>query len=71
VINCVTPGLCKSDIQRDSSGNAVMEYLMNTVLAVFQRRTEVGGSILVDGIVSHHDDCARHGAFVVDCGVAE
>ena len=66
IINCMTPGACKSEFDRESSGIARLAFLV--VQSIIARSTEVGSRTLVDGIVA---DKESHGAYMADCHVAE
>ncbi|ORY09689.1 hypothetical protein BCR34DRAFT_486925 [Clohesyomyces aquaticus] len=68
VIDCLTPGACKSDIFRDEQGwfAAVIQSVMISLVA---RTTEVGSRALVHGVKPDIEDGA-HGAFLMDCKIA-
>lgn len=66
VINCITPGACKSDFFRESKGvGKVIDHLVATVIA---RTTEVGSRTLVAGVAAGEES---HGAYMADCRVSE
>jgi hypothetical protein len=67
VINCQTPGACKSDIFRDDI-SWISQMFQSAMLAVFARTTEVGARTLVDAIRPDLEDAA-HGRFLMDCKV--
>lgn len=69
VINLVTPGLCKSDLQRDDI-SSFPQLVVAVVLGALQRSTEVGARILVDA-VRPDIDTNMHGAFLMDLAIAE
>lgn len=66
VINCMTPGACKSDFDRESTGIA---KIINIIMfAVIARTTEVGSRALVAGVAAGQES---HGKYMADCRVAE
>lgn len=63
VINVMTPGACKSDIFRDSSGiSGMIGVLIHDLLG---RSTEVGGRTLIDAI-KPDINTDSHGAFLMN-----
>lgn len=66
IINCMTPGACKSDFDRESTGFArIMGNLMAAMLA---RTAEVGSRTLVAGLAAGEES---HGSYMADCRVAK
>lgn len=66
IINCLTPGLCKSDIFRELSG--LQGSMVNAGLSVIARSTEVGSRALVHA-VQPGVGVETHGTFLMDCKV--
>lgn len=65
IITCITPGLCKSNIDRDEV-NWIVALLRGAALGMLARSTEVGGRTLVHGVATDlSEEC--HGAFLMDC----
>lgn len=50
IINCMTPGACKSDFDRESTGFA--RIMGNMMYAVLARTTEIGSRTLVAGLAA-------------------
>lgn len=69
IITCLTPGACRSDIFRDEAP-WLQSVIMSVALNIFARTTEVGARTLVHG-VSPDLGPEAHGAFIMDCKVAE
>ncbi|TGO24256.1 hypothetical protein BPAE_0107g00030 [Botrytis paeoniae] len=66
IVNCMTPGACKSDFFRENKGfDRFKNWLLSTLLA---RSTEVGSRALVAGIAAGEES---HGEYMADCLVAE
>ncbi|TGO40916.1 hypothetical protein BHYA_0029g00250 [Botrytis hyacinthi] len=66
VVNCLTPGACKSDFFRENKGfDRFKSWLLSTLLA---RSTEVGSRALVEGIAAGEES---HGEYMADCLIAE
>lgn len=66
IINCMTPGACKSDFDRESTGiGRVISSLMSAMLS---RTTEVGSRTLVAAIAAGGESC---GSYMADCRIAE
>jgi len=66
IINCMTPGACKSDFDRESTGiGRIMTSIMTALLA---RTTEAGSRTLVAGVAAGEES---HGSFMADCRVSE
>lgn len=66
ILNCLTPGLCESDLMRHASPLlAVVAMIGKVVLA---RTTEVGSRTIVSAAA-----CGRlsHGEYMADCKIAE
>ena len=69
VINYLTPGACKSDIFRDEA-SWLQRLIMTIGIAMFARTTEAGSRTFVHAV---QPDVGKdtHGAFLMDCKVAE
>lgn len=66
VINCMTPGACKSDFDRESTG--VARLMGSVVFAGLARTTEVGSRTLVAALAAGKES---HGLYMADCHIAE
>ncbi|KAH7372177.1 hypothetical protein BKA64DRAFT_587123 [Cadophora sp. MPI-SDFR-AT-0126] len=66
IVNCLTPGACKSDFHRENSsiGNIIQSILD----ALIARTTEAGSRTLVAGIAAGEES---HGAYMADCRVTK
>ncbi|KAH7311029.1 hypothetical protein BKA65DRAFT_518493 [Rhexocercosporidium sp. MPI-PUGE-AT-0058] len=66
IINCMTPGACKLDFHRETSGiGTLIQSILDALIA---RTTEAGSRTLVEGVVAGEES---HGAYMADCKVAE
>jgi len=66
IINCMTPGACKSDFDRESTGfGRIMGKIMAAIIA---RTSEVGSRTLLAGISADEES---HGSYMADCRVVE
>ncbi|THV54125.1 hypothetical protein BGAL_0034g00460 [Botrytis galanthina] len=66
IVNCLTPGACKSDFFRENKGfDRFKSWLLSTLLA---RSTEVGSRALVAGIAAGEES---HGEYMADCLISE
>lgn len=66
IINCMTPGACKSDFFRESKG---LEVIFMTVMGfLVARKTEVGARTLVASAAAGEES---HGQYMADCAVAK
>jgi retinol dehydrogenase-12 len=66
IINCMTPGACKSDFDRESTGiGRIISDLMSAIIA---RTTEAGSRTLVAGVAAGEES---HGSYMADCQVTE
>ncbi|KAL5325283.1 hypothetical protein ACEPPN_006408 [Leptodophora sp. 'Broadleaf-Isolate-01'] len=66
IINCMTPGACKSDFHRETSGiGSIIQSILDALIA---RTTEAGSRTLVAGVTAGEES---HGAYMADCKVAE
>lgn len=62
IVNCMTPGACKSDFDRESTGVArLMGSLMSALIA---RTTEAGSRTLVAAVAAGEE---THGGYMADC----
>lgn len=66
IINCMTPGACKSDFDRESTG--VGRTISHIMAAIIARTTEAGSRTLVAGIAAGEES---HGSYMADCRVTE
>ncbi|KAL2062309.1 hypothetical protein VTL71DRAFT_6575 [Oculimacula yallundae] len=65
IINCMTPGACKSDFHRE---NSAIESIIQSILdALFARTTEAGSRTLVAGVAAGTES---HSQYMADCLVA-
>ncbi|KAE9364242.1 NAD(P)-binding protein [Stipitochalara longipes BDJ] len=64
IINCMTPGACKSDFDRESTGFA--KTMSNFMSAMLARTAEEGSRTLVAGLAAGEDS---HGAYMADCQI--
>ena len=69
VINYLTPGACKSDIFRDDIG-WLQSFIQKIAVSLIARTTEVGSRALVHAVKPDVGEQA-HGAFLMDCKVAQ
>ncbi|PVH75662.1 NAD(P)-binding protein [Cadophora sp. DSE1049] len=66
IVNCMTPGACKSDFHRENSSiGGIIQSILDALIA---RTTEVGSRTLIAGVAAGEDS---HGAYMADCRVAE
>lgn len=66
IINCMTPGACQSDFDRESTG--LGKFIGNLMSAIISRTTEAGSRTLVAGIAGGEES---HGSYMADCRIAE
>ncbi|KAL2201665.1 NAD(P)-binding protein [Sarocladium strictum] len=66
ILNCVNPGLCKSELDRDVKG--VFAAIYAVVKALLARTTEVGGRTLVHAASSGEES---RGKYLSECRVAK
>jgi hypothetical protein len=66
IINCMTPGACNSDFDRESSGFG--KFLKNMMAALIARTTEAGSRTLVAGVAAGEES---QGSYMADCVVTE
>jgi retinol dehydrogenase-12 len=62
IVNCMTPGACKSDFNREAEG--IGAFIQSFMEAVIARSTEVGSRALVDGVAVGEES---HGKYMKDC----
>jgi hypothetical protein len=62
----MTPGACKSDFDRESTGFA--RFMGNIMSAVLARSTEIGSRTLIAGLAAGEES---HGSYMADCRIAE
>jgi retinol dehydrogenase-12 len=65
IVNCMTPGACRSEFDRESTGFAKLFGLLLQLLVA--RTTEAGSRTLVAGIAAGQES---HGEYMADCIVA-
>ena len=66
IVNCMTPGACKSDFHRENSSiGGIIQSILDALIA---RTTEAGSRTLVAGIAAGEES---HGAYMADCKVEE
>ncbi|KAH8886188.1 NAD(P)-binding protein [Thozetella sp. PMI_491] len=66
IVNCMTPGACRSDFDRESTG--IGRIVTQIMVAIFARTTEAGSRCLVAGVAASEES---HGSYMADCRVAE
>ena len=64
IINCMTPGACKSDFDRESTGFA--RVMGNFMAAMLARTTEEGSRTLVAGLAAGEES---QGGYMADCKI--
>lgn len=66
IINCMTPGACESDFNREATGiGRVIHNMMSFIIA---RTTEAGSRTLVAGVAAGEES---HGSYMADCQVRQ
>lgn len=68
IINCMTPGACKSDLMRDKIPK-IVKIILQLIVSIMTRSTETGGGMLVDAVRPDRGIEETHGAFVMDLKV--
>ncbi|GFF66927.1 retinol dehydrogenase 12 [Aspergillus lentulus] len=66
ILNCVNPGLCHSELDRDIKG--LTGYMLRIAKALIARTTEVGGRTLVHSAAAGFES---HGQYMSECKVKE
>jgi NAD(P)-dependent dehydrogenase (short-subunit alcohol dehydrogenase family) len=66
IVNCLTPGACRSDFDRESSG--LRKVVFSVLEALLARTTEAGSRTLVAGATAGLES---HGQYMADCIVAK
>ncbi|KAI2621801.1 retinol dehydrogenase 12 [Hypoxylon sp. NC1633] len=66
VINAPNPGLCKSDLYREFSGN-ILGFLFGIFRSIVARTISVGARTLTDAAVKHGQE--SHGQYLEDCKI--
>jgi len=66
IINCLTPGACRSDFDRESAG--VRRFMNNIMAHIIGRSTEAGSRALVAGIAAGDES---NGSYMENCRVTE
>jgi retinol dehydrogenase-12 len=62
----MTPGACKSDFDRESTGFA--RFMGTVMFAALARTTEIGSRTLVAALAAGKES---HGLYMADCHIAE
>lgn len=65
IVNCLTPGVCKSDFFRESKG--IGKLMVGLVYLLLARSSEVGGRTLVAAAAGGEE---THGKYMADSHVA-
>ncbi|KAK0105089.1 hypothetical protein ONS95_004548 [Cadophora gregata] len=66
IVNCMTPGACKSDFHRENPNiGGIIQSILDAIIA---RTTEAGSRTLLAGIAAGEES---HGSYMADCKVAE
>jgi len=66
IVNCVSPGLCHSELSRDQAG--VLGYVFGIVKKLLARTTEVGGGTFVFSTVAGKES---NGQYMSECVITE
>lgn len=66
IVNCLTPGGCKSDFNRESTG--IRRLIGNVIAAVIARSTEAGSRSLIAGIAAGEES---NGGYMENCCLTE
>ena len=66
IVNCMTPGACQSDFDRESSG--LKKAIFSVLDALIARSTEAGSRALVAGAIAGLES---QGQYMADCVVAK
>lgn len=66
IVNCMTPGACKSDFDRESTG--LKALVMEVLKFLIARTTEAGSRALFAGAAAGEES---HGQYMANCVVAE
>jgi NAD(P)-dependent dehydrogenase (short-subunit alcohol dehydrogenase family) len=65
LVNCMTPGACRSDFDRESTG--LRKMVFRVMAALIARTTEMGSRTLVAGAAA---ELESQGGYMADCIVA-
>jgi retinol dehydrogenase-12 len=66
IINCLTPGACRSDFDWESVG--IERFIRNILSYVIGRSTEAGSRALLAGIAAGEES---NGGYMADCHLTE
>jgi retinol dehydrogenase-12 len=66
ITNCLTPGACRSDFDRESAG--IGRFMNNIMAHIIGRSTEAGSRTLVAGIAAGEES---NGGYMENCRVTE
>ncbi|TVY73226.1 Short chain dehydrogenase sol3 [Lachnellula suecica] len=66
IVNCITPGACKSDFDRESTG--VGKFIKGIMEALLARTTEAGSRTLLAGVAAGQES---QGSYMANCHVAQ
>ena len=66
ILNCLTPGLCHSELVRDNKG--ITRVMFEAVKFILARKTEVGSRALLAATEAGKES---HGQYMADCVVTE
>jgi retinol dehydrogenase-12 len=66
IINCLTPGACRSDFDRESAG--IRRFMNNIMAHIIGRSTEAGSKTLVAGVAEGEES---NGSYMENCRVTE
>jgi retinol dehydrogenase 12 len=66
IVNCLTPGACKSEFDRESAG--IGRFINNIMASIIGRSTEAGSRTLVAGIAAGEES---NGSYMENCRVTQ
>lgn len=66
IVNCLTPGACYSDFDRNTAG--IKKYMVGMLKFIIARSTEVGSRTLVAGAEAGEES---HGEYMADGKVSK
>jgi len=70
LINCQTPGACKSELTTREDDGPVIEIIKAVLFPLLARTTEVGARTLVHAVESDLP-VEAHGKFLMDCAISQ
>jgi len=65
IVNCLTPGLCKSDFGREASG--FQKFIIGIMMGLLARTTEAGSRTLVSAVSAVEES---NGCYMEHCQIA-